>query len=816
MKLSKLAGVFPSVVPILPLKDMVVFPNVLIPLFLKGTRVIRLAESVVGGENLVALFYQKTAARAGLFGDEISSVGTLARIEQVVRLDGGGVKAIADGLCRVRLIRQVQDDPYLMGEVDIVEEKVETQELVHSLAETVGGLFKLSLGMGKPVGEHARSMIEKADTAGKLADLVAVYLPLKAQVKQSLLENEDPTDRLKKVAHYLAVDLENQQARLAAGLSPQGSPGIRRQGGMVSRQHPGAGRKEPGGAEDPYAAEIQEFHRKVRESGMPEDVVEAAVRELQRLERMPPHSPEYTVSRTYLETLVGLPWNSMTEDNLDIDRSERVLNEDHYDLYKVKDRILEFLAVHKLRSGAKGPILCLVGPPGVGKTSLGKSVARALGRKFIRISLGGVRDEAEIRGHRRTYIGALPGRIIQELRRCGQKNPVFMLDEVDKIGQDFRGDPAGALLEVLDPEQNYAFVDHYLDVPFDLSQVMFIATANQMDPIPSALRDRMEVIRISGYTDEEKQKIAELFLVRKAKEENGVTDYPIEFTSESVAHVIRSYTREAGVRNLERQIGALCRKVAREITQNRPLRTVIDKDAVEELLGPPKFFSDIAEEQDQVGVATGLAWTETGGDIIFIEVSGIRGGKDLVMTGRLGSVMQESVKAALTYLKNTCHLYGLDVKTLTDTDLHVHVPAGAIPKDGPSAGLTIAVALTSFFSGVPVRRDIAMTGEVTLRGRVLPIGGVKEKLLAARRAGIVDVILPEKNRSALRDLPEYVLEEMNIHFVSEVGEAIQEALVFDGEACRFGAGMRQPFLPIFSGRPSEYMVKASGKSPGGS
>lgn len=807
MKSSKWMGNFPMVVPILPLRDMVVFPGVLIPLFLKGSRVVKLAESVVEGDNLVGLFYQKARNRLSLLGEEISMVGTLARIQQVVRLEGGGVKALADGICRVRLIKQIQNDPYLTGEVDTMEEKCEPQELMYTLAQSMASLFKLSLGLGRPLGEHARAMIEKADDPGKLADIITVYLPLKASVKQGLLETDDPLERLKKVSYYLNTDIENNQARpqmVNDGLDAAAA--VRRQREAGLRQQMRSVQKDLGSQEDPHLSEISEFHQKIRESGMPDDAVEVAVRELQRLERIPPHSPEYTVSRTYLEVLTSLPWQKNTEDNLDISRADTSLNEDHYDLVTVKDRILEFLAVHKLKGDNKGPILCFVGPPGVGKTSLGKSIARALGRKFLRISLGGVRDEAEIRGHRRTYIGAMPGRIIQEIRRAGTRNPVFMLDEVDKLGQDFRGDPASALLEVLDPEQNDTFVDHYLDIPFDLSSVMFIATANQVETIPAALRDRTEVIRLPGYTDEEKEKIAELFLIPKSLAENGIGDREIRFSPEAIRSIIRSFTREAGVRNLEREIGSIFRKIAREITQEKPLRQEIDPETVEELLGPPRFFFDLAEEEDQVGIATGLAWTETGGDIIFVEVSGFKGGKGLTMTGSLGEVMQESVRAALSYLKNTCDIHGIDERLLTETDLHIHVPQGAIPKDGPSAGITIAVALASFFSGIPVRREVAMTGELTLRGRVLPVGGVKEKLLAARRAGVVEVILPEKNRSNLRDLPDYVRKDMRLHFVSDVGDAIRVALSSDVDSCRAAARGNQPILPIFTEERSEYVA----------
>lgn len=798
MKSAKFVGNFPAVVPILPLRDMVVFPNVMVPLFLKGSRVVKLAESVAGGDNLVGLFYQKTRNRLGLATEEISTVGTLASIQQVVRLDNGGVKAIADGICRIRLVRQIQSDPYLIGEVNRIEEESEAQELVDTLVRSMAALFKVTLSLGRPVSDHSMSMIERADDPGKLADLITVYLPLKAEIKQSLLEIDDPIARLKKVFSYLHSDIQSLQPRLQAVNEPLlGSSIGRRQKELGLRHQIRSIQKDLAGPEDPHCSEIKEFEDKIRNSGMPEDAVEIAMRELQRLERIPPHSPEYIVSRTYIEVLVGLPWNVATQDNLDINRAQKILDEDHYNLHEVKDRILEFLAVHKLREHNKGPILCLVGPPGVGKTSLGRSIARALGRKFIRISLGGMRDEAEIRGHRRTYIGAMPGRIIQELRRAGTRNPVFMLDEVDKIGQDFRGDPACALLEVLDPEQNNSFGDHYLDIPFDLSSIMFICTANQLDPIPAPLRDRMEVIRIPGYTDEEKEEIADRFLVSKAMEENGIKGHPIRITPEALRLTIRGYTREAGVRNLEREIGAIFRKLARDISMDVPVREEILPETVEELLGAPKFYFDLAEEEDQVGIATGLAWTEHGGDIIFVEVTGFRGQKNLTMTGCLGEVMQESARAALSCLRNSCHIYGLDEQFLAEGDLHIHVPAGAIPKDGPSAGITIAVALSSFFTGIPVRRDVAMTGEVTLRGRVLPIGGVKEKLLAARRAGVREVILPKRNEPSLKDLPDYVKEGMILHFVTDVGEAIRIALTREPEQFQPELAVEQSILPMF-------------------
>jgi ATP-dependent Lon protease len=518
---------------------------------------------------------------------------------------------------------------------------------------------------------------------------------------------------------------------------------------------------------------------------MPDAVRALAEKEFARLERINAASPEYTVARTYLEYLLNVPWLEGSEAHLDIDSAQRVLDEDHHDLKEVKERILEYLAVRSLRRTTRGPILCFVGPPGVGKTSLGRSIARAMGRKFIRISLGGMKDEAEIRGHRRTYIGALPGRIVQEICRVEVNNPVFMLDEVDKIGQDFRGDPASALLEVLDPEQNDTFTDHYLDIPFDLSRVMFITTANVLEPIPHALRDRMEVIRLSGYSDEEKLQIAFRFLIPKQLEENGLAGHLLEFTREAVAKIIKDYTREAGVRNLERQIASVCRKVARELTQRGMAKSRIDPAAVEAMLGPRKYFTDVAAENDRQGVATGLAWTESGGDIIFVEVSRMTGAKKLELTGSLGEVMQESARAALSYVRAHAAHYGIAPDFFEKSDIHIHVPSGAIPKDGPSAGLTIAVALVSLLTGRPARREVAMTGELTLSGRILPIGGVKEKVLAARRAGVKTVLLPGRNRENLHDIEEEILEEIRIELVDDLDQAVELALLPPGPRERY-------------------------------
>lgn len=530
------------------------------------------------------------------------------------------------------------------------------------------------------------------------------------------------------------------------------------------------------GESDPRAAEIEELRKKMEEANLPPDARKAAEQELERLKIIPPESAEHTVVRTYLEWLVNLPWSVSTEDNLDIVHARQVLDEDHYDLEKIKDRILEFLAVRKLKRDSKGPILCFVGPPGTGKTSLGRSIARALGRKFVRLSLGGVRDEAEIRGHRRTYIGALPGRIIQSIRNAGSNNPLLMLDEIDKLGADFRGDPASALLEVLDPEQNNAFVDHYLDVPFDLSRVMFVTTANLLDPIPPPLRDRMEVIELAGYTEEEKLVIARRHLIPKQMRENGLEEGQVSFTDEGIQHIIRFYTREAGLRNLEREIGSICRKVARAITEGKTEPVTVDAGKVREMLGPERFFSEVADRTQEPGVAVGLAWTPNGGDIIFIESTKMVGKKNLILTGQLGDVMKESAQAALSYIRAHASSLGIAPDFFENLDIHIHVPAGAVPKDGPSAGIALATSLASLLSGRLVRHDVAMTGEITLRGKVLPVGGIKEKVLGARRAGIKTVILPKRNEKDLEEVPESVRKEMNFIFVETIDEVLRYAL----------------------------------------
>lgn len=683
------------------------------------------------------------------------------------------MKIFVEGLSRVFLHNITQEAHFFKADIKEVSEPQERTVLSETLVQSIGTLFKISLSMGRPLPEEVLRTLDKIDHPGRLADLIAITLHLGIKEQQEIFETIDPMDRLKKVYDHLSREIQSFSVR------PHPLVHSGKETGKFQKEHafrPSVRGGKEMAEEDPGLAEIYELREKVRNSGMPEKVEEIANKEINRLERMNPISAEYTVSRTYLDYLVTMPWNKKSVDNLDLNRARAVLDEDHYDLEKVKDRILEFLAVKKLKDPMKGPILCFVGPPGVGKTSLGRSIARALERKFIRISLGGVRDEAEIRGHRRTYVGALPGRIIQEIRRAETSNPVFMLDEVDKVGTDMRGDPAAALLEALDPEQNFSFTDHYLDVPFDLSRVLFITTANTLSPIPPALLDRMEVIHLSGYTEEEKEKIAFQFLIPHQKEENGLKDHPLTFTQEAVYKITREYTREAGVRNLEREIATLCRKVAKEVAMGKPSKEVMDEALVEELLGPRKFFREVAQERDRIGVATGLAWTENGGDILFIEASKMKGDKGLILTGSLGEVMKESAQAALSFIRTNAHSLRVPENFYQACDLHIHVPAGATPKDGPSAGITIAIAILSLLKEKAVPHEVAMTGELTLSGRVLPVGGIKEKILAARRAGVKTVILPKKNEENLSDIPDYIKREMNLVLVDHFQEVIDLTL----------------------------------------
>lgn len=764
----------PSVLPIYPVREHVMFPHMVFPLYIR-VHEMPLIEEAMRGDHQLGLVCCVSPGGESCRYEDLSRIGTMCRINQIFRFPEGGCKVVVEGIQRIRLVAPTQKTPFILAVVEVVEEKESRGLVSESLVQSVNILLKVALAYGRPLPGDVLKMIDQIDDAGQLADLVAVYLGLEFKEQQKLLEILDPLDRLKAVYLHLTNEVQKLQLRedIQSGVAKRLG---KTQKELLLREQMKQIQEELGN-EDPRQAEINEFRKCIAEGGMPENVKAVAEKELTRLERINSSSPEYTVSRTYLEYLCTVPWNKGTEDMLDINAAQQVLDEDHYNLKDVKERILEYLAVHSLKASIKGPILCFVGPPGVGKTSLGRSIARAMGRKFIRISLGGMKDEAEIRGHRRTYIGALPGRIVQEICRAEANNPVFMLDEVDKIGQDFRGDPASALLEVLDPEQNFSFTDHYLDVPFDLSRVMFITTANIMDPIPHALKDRMEVISLPGYSDEEKKQIAFKYLIPKQREENGLERFSFEFEAEAVEKIISGYTREAGVRNVERQIASVCRKVAKEITQGKPLRSKIFPKDVEDLLGPRKFFSEVAGEVDKVGVATGLAWTESGGDILFVEASRMVGKKELILTGSLGDVMQESAKAALSFVRAHAAEFDIPADFYEKSDIHIHVPSGAIPKDGPSAGITIATALISLLTGRPARRNVAMTGELTLSGRILPIGGVKEKVLAARRAGVTTVLVPARNRENVEELDEPIRREMTILLVDNMKEVLDKTLL---------------------------------------
>jgi ATP-dependent Lon protease len=710
--------------------------------------------------------------------DDLYQIGTLVNIVRMMRSPEGHIHLILRGLARVRIEEWTQTDPYLKARYSIVDETVEQTIEVQALVNSVLDLFRRMVQLSPHLPDEAIHLVASLTSPAQIADVVVSALNLTPQDRQRFLEMTDPVQRLKELVPLLSREI--QVLELTQKIQEQARQELdKAQREFILRQQLREIQKELG--ETPEA-EIEELRQKIEEAGMPEEVKEVALRELDRLSKMHPAAAEYTVSRTYIDWLISLPWNKVTEDNLDIAHAKKVLDEDHYDLDDVKERLLEFLAVRKLKQDTKGPILCFVGPPGVGKTSLGQSIARALGRKFVRISLGGVRDEAEIRGHRRTYVGALPGRIIQGLRQAGTKNPVFMLDEVDKLGFDFRGDPAAALLEVLDPEQNHSFVDHYLDVPFDLSQVLFICTANITDTIPPALLDRMEVIRLPGYSHEEKLQIAKRYLVPRNLKEHGLTQDHIEFTDEALSVIIKQYTREAGVRNLSREIANICRKVARRVAEGNTEKVVVTPENIAEFLGPPKFLEEIAERKPQVGVATGLAWTPFGGSVLFVETTKMPGKGSLIITGHLGEIMKESAQAALSYVRSRSEQLGIPEDFFSKHDIHIHVPAGAIPKDGPSAGITMATALASLATNRPVRHDVAMTGEITLTGRILPVGGIKEKVLAAKEAGITEIILPAQNEKDLVEIPEHIRNALRFHFVENMDEVLELALLPAPEA----------------------------------
>ncbi|RKY99117.1 MAG: endopeptidase La [Candidatus Hydrothermota bacterium] len=767
----------PEELPILPIKGGVVFPNLMVPLVLTNPDSQKLIDDALAKERIIGIFTQKNEDVENPGPADIYRVGTASIILKMLRTPDGSMRVLVQGIARVRIDQFIRTDPYMVAKVEelrepeVMEEDVELSALRHNVLSMFQEIVRNTPFLPDDLITVALNIKESS----KLADFIASYLPIKVPEKQQILEEVDPKERLRKLAPILGRELEiiKLSTKIQQEVKSEIDKGQRE---YFLREQLKAIQKELG-ITDEREAEVQEFKEKIEKAQMPEEVKKVALKELERLRRMMVGSPEYTVVRTYLEWLTELPWNVETEDNLDLERAQRILDEDHFDLERVKERIIEFLAVRKLKKDTKGPILCFVGPPGVGKTSLGRSIARALGRKFVRLSLGGVRDEAEIRGHRRTYVGALPGRIIQGIRQAGTKNPVFMLDEIDKIGVDFRGDPAAALLEVLDPEQNREFVDHYLDVPFDLSKVLFITTANVTATIPPALLDRMEIIELPGYVDEEKLQIAKHYLIPRQKKENGLDEFDIRFQDKAIFRIIREYTREAGVRNLERQIGSILRKIAKQVASGKlkKKRLLITPKKVEQYLGPPQYYSEVAARRGEIGVVTGLAWTPTGGDILFIEALKMPGGKNLYLTGQLGEVMKESAEAALSLVRAKSEQLGIDPKFYQHYDIHIHVPAGAIPKDGPSAGIAIFTALVSLLTEKPVDPTLAMTGEITLRGKVMPIGGVKEKVIAARRAGIKQVILPKWNEKDLREVPNYVKESIEFKFVDNVDDVLKIA-----------------------------------------
>jgi ATP-dependent Lon protease len=764
----------PAVLPVLPLRGIVIFPNQIYPFLVSRPSSLKLIEDIGPAPQIIALAAQRNPEEENPAPEGLYERGTAVQILRMLRYPDQSVRVLVQGLARIELSDFTQRTPYFIAHARKLADVVEPDKELEALHAHLVSQFSKYISLVPYLPDELQVMAMKVTEPARLSDMVASYLKIPIEEYQDLLTTLDVRARLEKLIAILSREIELLE--LGHKIQSQVQTELNKnQREYYLRQQLKAIQKELGEG-DARSSEIEELEKKVEEAKMPPEARKAADKELDRLKMIPPESAEHTVVRTYLDWLVSLPWSVSTDDNLDIANARKVLDEDHYDLNKIKERILEFLAVRKLKKDSKGPILCFVGPPGTGKTSLGRSIARALGRKFVRLSLGGIRDEAEIRGHRRTYIGSLPGRIIQGLRNAGSNNPLFILDEVDKLGMDFRGDPASALLEVLDPEQNSTFQDHYLDVAFDLSKVLFLTTANMLDPIPPALRDRMEVLELPGYTEEEKLQIVERHLIPKQLVENGLGDARIEFTPEAAAEIIRSYTREAGLRNVEREIARVFRKVARSMTEGEAVPEKIVVPDIAKYLGPPKFFSEVAERTNEPGVATGLVWTPNGGDILFIESTRMAGTKSLTLTGSLGDVMKESAQAALSYVRSHAESLGIQPDFFEKSDIHVHVPAGGIPKDGPSGGVTLAASIASLLSGRPVRPDIAMTGEITLRGKVLPVGGIKEKVLAARRAGIKTIILPKLNERDLEDIPPEVRSELSFKFVETVDEVLNLAL----------------------------------------
>jgi ATP-dependent Lon protease len=759
--------------PMMPIRDMVIFPYMMTPFVVGRESSVRALEEALTGDRKIFLATQHDAGIDEPRPEDIYSVGTIGNIVQSVKMPDGNIKVLVEGLERAKAVEMNDSDGFFVATVRVANRQLEVNPQIETVMQRVTSLFEQYVKLQQSLNYETMIAAVRMDEPAKLSDTIAANLQLSIEEKQELLDIFDPSERLSRVADVLDIEIEklNMDRSVQSRVKRQME---RAQKEYYLNEKIKAIQKELGRGEK---SEFDELRKKIESAGMPKDVFDKAVQELKKLEAMPPMSAESTVSRNYLDWLLAVPWKKRSKETRSIDHAEKVLNADHYGLEKIKERILEFLAVRQLVKNPKGSILCFVGPPGVGKTSLGMSIAKATGRKFVRMSLGGVRDEAEIRGHRRTYIGALPGQIIQSMKKAGTKNPVFMLDEVDKMASDLRGDPASALLEVLDPEQNTSFQDHYLDVEYDLSQVLFVATANVLHTIPAPLQDRMEILRLHGYTEAEKLEIAKQYLVKKQRENTGLSDKNAVFSDAALVDIIRGYTREAGVRNLEREIGNVCRKVARRVVRNGAKHKEEITDAnVNEFLGVAKFRDSQVHETSEVGLVTGLAWTEVGGSILSTEVQVLDGKGKLTLTGQLGDVMQESAQAALSYIRSRAQHLGLPKDFYRNLDIHVHVPEGAIPKDGPSAGITIATALASALAKIRVRRDIAMTGEITLRGKVLPIGGLKEKLLAAHRAGIFEAVLPRANEKDLADLPENLRSVMKLHFVDQMDEVLRIAL----------------------------------------
>jgi ATP-dependent Lon protease len=766
----------PDVLPLLPIRDIVIYPYMMLPLFVGRDVSIRAVEESLSRDRLIFLVAQKNSAEETPNPADINRVGTIASIMRMLKLADGRVKILVQGLSKGEIDTYLRERPFFEVKIRKViepalqEVPIEVEALMRTAKEKIEQILNL-----KNLPPEIVMVTDNISDAGVLADLVASNLRLKIEESQSILEIFDPIERLKKVNELLSRELElsTMQARIQSQAKEEMS---KTQRDYYLREQLKQIQQELGEG-DERAEEINELRKQIDKAKMPVEVKREADKQLKRLEQMHPESSEASLVRTYLDWLADLPWSKKTKDNLNIKKAKQVLDEDHYNLEKIKERILEYLAVNKLRRKIKGPILCFVGPPGVGKTSLGRSVARALGRNFVRVSLGGVRDEAEIRGHRRTYVGALPGRIIQGIKHAGSNNPVFMLDEVDKVGADFRGDPSAALLEVLDPEQNHSFSDHYLNLPFDLSNVLFICTANMLDPVPPALADRMEVIQLSGYTNEEKLEIARKYLIPRQLDDNGISDKNLEISDDAVLRIIAEYTKEAGLRNLEREIASICRKVARKIAEGKKDANRITRANIHSFLGGPKFLPEAEQEHHEIGVATGLAWTSIGGEVLYVEASLSKGRGNLTLTGQLGEVMKESAQAAVSYARAHAKKLGIEEDFYQKLDIHIHVPAGAIPKDGPSAGITMATALISALTKRPVNRDVAMTGEITLRGRVLPIGGLKEKSLAAFRAGIKTMVVPDRNEKDLVDIPKALRRKLRCVVANNMSDVLDVALL---------------------------------------